>query len=100
MWCKRKLFGRRVYKLDSSRAKQVIKEQYNKLGRIRYVCLSKCFREVALNGCVCVCVCVCRYAEVLVLVMFVLLVILWFTRDPKFIPGWSALFKSEENGNR
>ncbi len=35
VWCKRKLFGLNVPKLDSSRAKEVIKEQYNKLGRIK-----------------------------------------------------------------
>ncbi|XP_064391572.1 Na(+)/citrate cotransporter-like [Halichondria panicea] len=73
VWCKRKLFGLNVPKLDSSRAKEVIKEQYNKLGRI-------------------------KYAEVIVLVMFILLVVLWFTRDPRFIPGWSSLFKSQDGG--
>ncbi len=42
----------------------------------------------------------CRYAEVLLLVMFILLVLLWFTRDPKFIPGWSSLFRSQDGGAR
>ncbi|KAJ0003997.1 hypothetical protein NQD34_010211, partial [Periophthalmus magnuspinnatus] len=35
------------------------------------------------------------FAEIMVLVIFVLLVVLWFTREPGFIPGWatvSALF--------
>lgn len=52
--------------------------------------------------CVGVCdVCdMCRYAEVLVLVLFGLLVVLWFTREPRFIPGWGSLFLSEEEGDR
>ena len=31
--------------------------------------------------------------EALVLCDFVLLALLWITRDPKFVPGWGALFK-------
>lgn len=41
-----------------------------------------------------------RYAEVLVLVMFVLLALLWLTREPKFIPGWGHIFRTEEGGKR
>lgn len=29
--------------------------------------------------------------------MFVILVLLWLFRDPRFIPGWGSLFKSENN---
>ncbi|XP_053337721.1 Na(+)/citrate cotransporter-like isoform X1 [Clarias gariepinus] len=37
------------------------------------------------------------FAESSVLVLFILLVLLWFTRDPGFIPGWaSLLFKQEK----
>lgn len=33
------------------------------------------------------------FAEIAVLIVFVLLVVLWFTRDPGFMPGWaSAVF--------
>ncbi|NWT02386.1 S13A2 protein, partial [Mionectes macconnelli] len=31
-----------------------------------------------------------KFAEVAVLVLFVLLVLLWFTRDPGFAPGWAT----------
>ncbi|KAG8142845.1 hypothetical protein E2320_006035 [Naja naja] len=46
---------------------QVIKEEYKKLGSI-------------------------SYPEVVTLVLFLLMALLWFTRDPGFIPGWSSLF--------
>ncbi|NXM03918.1 S13A1 protein, partial [Tyrannus savana] len=32
------------------------------------------------------------YPEIVTLVLFILMTILWFTRDPGFIPGWSSLF--------
>ncbi|CAK6957179.1 solute carrier family 13 member 2-like [Scomber scombrus] len=44
----------------------VMKEEYNKLGRM-------------------------RFAEGAVLTIFVLLVILWFTREPGFIDGWATV---------
>ncbi|NXK36985.1 S13A2 protein, partial [Piprites chloris] len=31
-----------------------------------------------------------KFAEVAVLILFVLLVVLWFTRDPGFAPGWAT----------
>ncbi|MEE6469127.1 hypothetical protein FKM82_008513 [Ascaphus truei] len=31
------------------------------------------------------------FAEIAVLVMFVLLVLLWFTREPGFMPGWATI---------
>ena len=44
----------------------------------------------------------CRHAEVLVLLMFVLLAVLWFSKDPKFMPGWEALLHlpKTEDGRR
>jgi len=33
------------------------------------------------------------YAEITVLVCFIMLVFLWFFREPKFIPGWGDLLK-------
>ncbi|XP_078278784.1 Na(+)/citrate cotransporter-like [Rhinoraja longicauda] len=36
------------------------------------------------------------FAEKLVLGLFVLLVILWFTREPGFVPGWGSLFNSQD----
>ncbi|EMP32600.1 Solute carrier family 13 member 1 [Chelonia mydas] len=46
---------------------QVIKEEYAKLGPI-------------------------SYPEIATLVLFILMALLWFTREPGFIPGWSSLF--------
>ncbi|NWV31346.1 S13A1 protein, partial [Grantiella picta] len=46
---------------------RVIKEEYKKLGPI-------------------------SYPETVTLVLFILMTLLWFTRDPGFIPGWSSLF--------
>ncbi|NWX84790.1 S13A1 protein, partial [Nothoprocta pentlandii] len=46
---------------------RVIQEEYNKLGPI-------------------------SYPEIVTLVLFILMTLLWFTRDPGFIPGWSSLF--------
>ena len=36
----------------------------------------------------------------LVLLSFIVLALLWFLREPRFIPGWGDLFPQEENGNR
>ncbi|XP_011851344.1 PREDICTED: solute carrier family 13 member 1 [Mandrillus leucophaeus] len=46
---------------------EVIKQEYQKLGPI-------------------------RYQEIVTLVLFILMALLWFSRDPGFVPGWSALF--------
>ncbi|KAG8577472.1 hypothetical protein GDO81_010192 [Engystomops pustulosus] len=32
------------------------------------------------------------YQEIMTFILFLLMALLWFTRDPGFIPGWSALF--------
>lgn len=40
-----------------------------------------------------------KFAEVAVLFIFVLLVVLWFTRAPGFFPGWGiVLFPDGEGG--
>ncbi|XP_047619486.1 solute carrier family 13 member 1 [Phacochoerus africanus] len=46
---------------------EVIKQEYQKLGPI-------------------------RYQEIVTLVLFIVMAVLWFSRDPGFVPGWSALF--------
>ncbi|XP_006988457.1 solute carrier family 13 member 1 [Peromyscus maniculatus bairdii] len=46
---------------------EVIKQEYEKLGPI-------------------------RYQEIVTLVIFILMALLWFSRDPGFITGWSVLF--------
>lgn len=38
--------------------------------------------------------CVClSYPEVVTGVFFVLMTLLWFTREPGFVPGWTSLFE-------
>ncbi|XP_077168226.1 solute carrier family 13 member 2 [Paroedura picta] len=32
-----------------------------------------------------------KFSEIIVLILFVLLVVLWFTREPGFMPGWANL---------
>ncbi|KFU87710.1 Solute carrier family 13 member 2, partial [Chaetura pelagica] len=55
-------------KAKEQRAYNIIKEESRKLGSM-------------------------QFAEIAVLILFILLVLLWFTRDPGFIPGWApALF--------
>lgn len=46
---------------------EVIKQEYKKLGPI-------------------------RYQEIVTLILFVVMALLWFSRDPGFVSGWSALF--------
>ncbi|XP_054845221.1 solute carrier family 13 member 1 isoform X2 [Eublepharis macularius] len=53
-----------VRELASAR---VIQEEYKKLGPL-------------------------TYPEVITLILFFLMALLWFTRDPGFIPGWASLF--------
>lgn len=40
------------------------------------------------------------FAEKAVTVLFVLLVVLWFTREPGFFQGWGNLAFSDEDGKR
>ncbi|KAG9490140.1 hypothetical protein GDO78_005823, partial [Eleutherodactylus coqui] len=35
------------------------------------------------------------YQEIMTFILFLLMALLWFTRDPGFIPGWSALFAEQ-----
>ena len=49
----------------------VMKQEYNKLGRM-------------------------KFAEWAVLTIFVLLVALWFTREPGFIDGWATVLFNKE----
>ncbi|XP_031717149.1 solute carrier family 13 member 2-like [Anarrhichthys ocellatus] len=64
-------FGCGTKKEGDREAYQVIKDEYNKLGRM-------CFAE----GCV--------------LTIFTLLVLLWFTREPGFIPGWATVLFNKD----
>ncbi|NXI59680.1 S13A2 protein, partial [Chloroceryle aenea] len=53
-------------KAKEQRAYETIKEECKKLGSM-------------------------KFAEIAVLIIFILLVLLWFTRDPGFIPGWATV---------
>ncbi|XP_034539789.1 solute carrier family 13 member 2 [Notolabrus celidotus] len=49
----------------------VMKQEYKKLGRM-------------------------KFAEVMVLIIFILLVLLWFTREPGFIDGWATVLFNKD----
>ncbi|NWI99799.1 S13A2 protein, partial [Crypturellus undulatus] len=52
-------------KAKEKRAYGIIKDEHKKLGSM-------------------------KFAEIIVLVLFIILVLLWFTRDPGFMPGWAT----------
>ncbi|XP_071061387.1 solute carrier family 13 member 2-like isoform X2 [Pseudochaenichthys georgianus] len=64
-------FGCGTKKEGDREAFQVIKDEYKKLGRM-------------------------SFAEGCVLTIFTLLVVLWFTREPGFIPGWATLLFNKD----
>ncbi|XP_049926706.1 solute carrier family 13 member 2-like [Epinephelus moara] len=67
----KKSFGCGSQKDGDREAYQVIKDEYKKLGRM-------------------------NFAESCVLVIFTLLVLLWFTREPGFIPGWATVLFNKD----
>ncbi|XP_018542755.1 solute carrier family 13 member 2 isoform X1 [Lates calcarifer] len=64
-------FGCGTKKDGDRQAYQVIKDEYKKLGRM-------------------------KFAEGCVLAVFILLVLLWFTREPGFIPGWATVLFNKD----
>jgi len=59
------------------------------------ICLSVVQLEVYDSGrrvghCAC-----CSFAEAMVLVHFVVLAVMWLTRDPDIVPGWQSLLSHE-----
>ncbi|KAK1899698.1 Solute carrier family 13 member 2 [Dissostichus eleginoides] len=64
-------FGCGTKKEEDREAFQVIKDEYKKLGRM-------------------------SFAEGCVLTIFTLLVVLWFTREPGFIPGWATVLFNKD----
>uniref|UniRef100_A0A671NJH1 Solute carrier family 13 member 1 n=1 Tax=Sinocyclocheilus anshuiensis TaxID=1608454 RepID=A0A671NJH1_9TELE len=58
---------------------KVLQDQYNSLGPIR---LELFFNFKDLN----------ILKEIITMIIFILMAILWFTRNPGFMPGWSSLF--------
>uniref|UniRef100_A0A8C5H3S9 Solute carrier family 13 member 2 n=1 Tax=Gouania willdenowi TaxID=441366 RepID=A0A8C5H3S9_GOUWI len=67
----KKSFGCGSSKAGDKEAYQVIKNEYKKLGKM-------------------------SFAEICVLINFILLVVLWFTREPGFIPGWATVLFNKE----
>ncbi|XP_039986376.1 solute carrier family 13 member 2-like isoform X2 [Xiphias gladius] len=67
----RKSFGCGTKNNGDREAYQVIKDEYKTLGRM-------------------------GFAEGCVLVIFTLLVLLWFTREPGFIPGWATVLFNKD----
>uniref|UniRef100_A0A8C7UHQ5 Solute carrier family 13 member 2 n=1 Tax=Oncorhynchus mykiss TaxID=8022 RepID=A0A8C7UHQ5_ONCMY len=67
----KKLFGCGMNKDGDKEAYGVIKNEYKKLGSV-------------------------SFAEGCILVLFVLLVLLWFTREPGFMPGWAAVLFNKD----
>uniref|UniRef100_A0A672JGV2 Solute carrier family 13 member 2 n=1 Tax=Salarias fasciatus TaxID=181472 RepID=A0A672JGV2_SALFA len=70
-WYLKKSFGCGTKKETDQEAFQVIKDEYKKLGRM-------------------------TFAEACVLTIFTLLVLLWFTREPGFIPGWATVLFNKD----
>lgn len=67
----KKSFGCCAKKDSDKEAYQVIKNDFNHLGGM-------------------------SFAEVCVLIIFTLLVLLWFTREPGFMPGWATVLFNKE----
>ncbi|KAJ7416392.1 Solute carrier family 13 member 2 [Willisornis vidua] len=59
-------------KAKEKQAFAIIKEESRKLGRM-------------------------KFPEIAVLILFLLLVLLWFTREPGFIPGWATVLFNKNN---
>ncbi|NWV81063.1 S13A2 protein, partial [Dasyornis broadbenti] len=58
-------------KAKEKQAYSIIKEETKKLGKM-------------------------KFAEIEVLILFILLVLLWFTREPGFIPGWATVLFNKD----
>ena len=67
----KKSFGCGMKSGRDQEAREVMREEYLKLGRM-------------------------KFAEVAVLVIFTTLVLLWFTREPGFIDGWATVLFNKE----
>lgn len=68
----KKSFGCGIKSDRDKEAYAVMKEEYKKLGGM-------------------------KFAEGGVLTIFILLVLLWFTREPGFIPGWATVLFNKED---
>lgn len=68
----KKSFGCGVKSDRDREAYAVMRAEYKKLGRM-------------------------TFAEVAVLIIFILLVLLWFFREPGFFPGWATVLFNQED---
>ncbi|NWV91278.1 S13A2 protein, partial [Machaerirhynchus nigripectus] len=59
-------------KAKEEQAYEIIKEEIKKLGKM-------------------------KFAEIEVLILFILLVVLWFTREPGFFPGWATVLFNKDD---
>ncbi|NWW57500.1 S13A2 protein, partial [Ifrita kowaldi] len=59
-------------KAKEEKAYEIIKEESKKLGKM-------------------------KFAEIEVLILFILLVVLWFTREPGFFPGWATVLFNKDD---
>ncbi|NXS83940.1 S13A2 protein, partial [Erpornis zantholeuca] len=59
-------------KAKEKQAYEIIKEESKKLGKM-------------------------KFAEIEVLILFILLVVLWFTREPGFFPGWATVLFNKDD---
>ncbi|NWW16071.1 S13A2 protein, partial [Falcunculus frontatus] len=59
-------------KAKEKQAYEIIKEESKKLGKM-------------------------KFAEIQVLILFILLVVLWFTREPGFFPGWATVLFNKDD---
>ncbi|NWT57355.1 S13A2 protein, partial [Erythrocercus mccallii] len=59
-------------KAKEQQAYEIIKEESKKLGKM-------------------------KFAEIEISILFILLVVLWFTREPGFIPGWATVLFNKDN---
>ena len=64
--------GWSVYRVESKRMREVVREHYKQLGGV-------------------------SYAQVCLIVLMVVLILLWLLRAPQVFPGWGSLFTDKEN---
>ncbi|NXJ21678.1 S13A2 protein, partial [Dicrurus megarhynchus] len=62
----------RAAKAKEEQAYEIIKEESKKLGKM-------------------------KFAEIELLILFILLVVLWFTREPGFFPGWATVLFNKDD---
>ncbi|KAI6654584.1 Solute carrier family 13 member 3 [Oopsacas minuta] len=70
--CRHVCCNKTMYRVESKRMREVVREHYKKLGPI-------------------------SYAQIMLILLMILLILLWLLRAPQLFPGWSSLFSDEEH---